>query len=247
MQKGFKKNIRYTQDLQGQELRQSYLDKIAYKSTFLPQKIDYADLDNGVVDFITNDCQITIDGETVPVIFYTIQRWAEFTQSWAFTDEYRNIKIPFIIIIRRPDVQVGTNQAGLWNIPGRLNYTYYQIPTKDGREGFDLYKVPQPTSIDLTYDIKFFCNKLKDTNVLSMLLHHKFKSRQHYININNHPIPLHLETVSDESQTDDVEGRKFYIQNFEILSKAYILDDNDFEVVPTINRTILLTEINTKD
>jgi hypothetical protein len=79
-----------------------------------------------------------------------------------FQINIKNISLPFITIIRKPDIQQGQNQAGLWNIPGNRTYTYTKIPTWDGiREGMDLYKVPQPTSVDLMYEVRLFTNKMK--------------------------------------------------------------------------------------
>jgi hypothetical protein len=54
---------------------------------------------------------------------------------------------------------------------------------------------------------------------------------------------LLLETIGDESNIDDFENRRFYIQMFEIKLEGYLLDEEDFEVVPTINRTISSLEI----
>jgi hypothetical protein len=62
-----------------------------------------------------------------------------FSKTWQFSDKYKNISLPFITIIRKPDIQQGQNQAGLWNIPGNRTYTYTKIPTWDGiREGMDI-------------------------------------------------------------------------------------------------------------
>jgi hypothetical protein len=37
--------------------------------------------------------------------------------------------------------------------------------TWDGaRKGFDVYKVPQPTSVDMTYEVRIFTNRMKDLN-----------------------------------------------------------------------------------
>jgi hypothetical protein len=56
-----------------------------------------------------------------------------------FQINIKNISLPFITIIRKPDIQQGQNQAGLWNIPGNRTYTYTKIPTWDGiREGMDI-------------------------------------------------------------------------------------------------------------
>jgi hypothetical protein len=92
----------------------------------------------------------------VPVIFLTIQRWTEFSKTWQFSINIKNIELPFITVVRK-DIQQGQNQAGLWNIPGNRSYTYMKVPTWDGaRKGFDVYKVPQPTSVDMTYEVRIF-------------------------------------------------------------------------------------------
>jgi hypothetical protein len=54
---------------------------------------------------------------------------------------------------------------------------------------------------------------------------------------------LHLENIGDESNIDDFENRRFYIQMFEMKLLGYILDEEDFEVIPTINRTMVSTVV----
>ena len=242
--KGFRSDINVNIGKIGPERRKEILDGIADKGTYLPRGVDEADMDETFIDFVTNDLGISIDGKKVPVIFLTIQRWSEFTKTWTFTDKYKDIQLPFITIVRKPDIQVGQNQAGLYNIPGNRTYTYMKVPTWDGiREGVDLYKVPQPTSVDLTYEVRIFTNRTRNLNKLNSLIQRKFQSRQAYINVKGHPMPVHLEAISDESNIDDFENRRFYVQLFEMKLLGYILDENDFEVVPTINRTYAFIEI----
>jgi hypothetical protein len=246
MPKGYKTNINIVNGKIGPERRQEILDGIADKGTFLPRGVLEEDMDESVVNFINTDDRISlsIDGKKVPVIFLTIQRWTEFSKTWQSSDKYKNIELPFITVVRKPDIQQGQNQAGLWNIPGNRTYTYYKVPTNDGvRLGVDLYKVPQPTPVDITYEIRLFSNKMKDLNKFNRLFQRAFQSRQCYININGHPMPLHLETISDESNIEDFENRRFYVQLFEMKLLGYILDEDDYEVVPTINRTMLVTEL----
>jgi hypothetical protein len=57
-------------------------------------------------------------------------------------------------------------------------------------------------------------------------------------------MPVTLESVGDESNIDDFENRRFYVQPFEMLLAGYILDENDFEVIPTINRAMVMSEIS---
>ena len=249
MQKGYISNINVNLGKIGPERRKEILDGIANGGTFLPKGVLEEDLDQSVVDFVGSDngFALTVDGNKVPVIFLTIQRWTEFSRTWQFSDKYKNIELPFITIVRKPDIQQGQNQAGLWNIPGNRTYSYYKVPTFDGaRNGVDLYKVPQPTSVDLTYEVRIFTNKMKDLNKFNRIIQIAFQSRQCYINVNGHPMPLILETIGDESNIDDFENRRFYVQMFEIKLLGYILDEEDFEVIPTVNRLLTTYEVDEK-
>ncbi len=242
--KGFKTNINVNLGKIGPARRKEILDGIADKGTFLPRGVNEEDMDISFKDFVVKDLGITVDGVKVPVLFLTIQRWSEFSQTWDFADKFKDIKLPFITIVRRPDIQQGQNQAGLWNIPGNRTYTYYKVPTWDGaRKGIDLYKVPQPTSVDITYEVRLFTNKMRDINKVNGKIQRLFQSRQFYINPNGHPMPIHLENIGDESNIEDFENRRFYVQIFELKLLGYLLDEEDFEVVPTINRTLVVTEV----
>lgn len=242
--KGFRKNIRLHPQKEGVERRQKMLDDINYKGMYLPRGVMYEDMDKSFIEFIKNEINFTVDGERIPVVFLTIQRWAEFARTWEFTDEFKDLSVPFITIVRKPDVQEGTNQQGLWNIPGRPTFTYIRVPTNySGRKGVDVYKIPQPVSVDITYEVRIFCNKMRNLNDFNTKMQQIFRARQHYINPNEHPMPLHLEAIGDESNIDDFENRKFYVQMFEVLLKGYIMDENEFEVIPAIDRMMIFAEV----
>jgi hypothetical protein len=245
--KGYRTNLKIVDTKIGPDRRQEILDDISYKGTFLPKSVSIEDMDKEFIDFVGKDTGfgITIDGKKLPVIFLTIQRWSEFTRTWQFTDEFKNIELPFITIVRKPDIQQGQNQAGLWNIPGKRTYTYMKVPTYDGiRDGIDLYKIPQPTPVDITYEVRLFSNRMKDLNKFNNILQRAFQSRQCYINVNGHPMPLLLENIGDESNIDDFEKRRFYIQSFEIKLMGYIMDEEDYEIIPTINRVLTTMEVD---
>lgn len=246
--KGYKKNVKFINQNIGQEKRQDYLDEIDYKGTFLPKSIFYEDIDESFIQFVDEILEIEIEGKKVPVMFLTITKFTEFSKTWDFADKFKNVKLPFIIILRKPDIQVGTNQNGNWNIPGKKLYTYLKVPNGDGgRKGVDIYKIPQPTSVDITYEVRLFCNRMKDLNLFNRTTQLTFQSRQYYIKVNEHPMPIHLESIGDESQKDDFDRRRFYVQKFEMKVLGYILDEDDFEFVPTINRAIIFTEIIDKE
>jgi len=242
--KGFIKKINFLNQKIGFEKRQEILDDIADKGTFLPRGVMYEDIDQSFVEFVNKDLGIVIDGEKVPVIFLTLQRWSEFSKTWQFSDKYKNIKMPFITVVRQPNPQVGTNQSGLFNIPGRDTYTYMKVPTfEGGRRGVDIYKIPQPVSVDFIYEVRLFCNKMRDLNKLNFKVQQIFQSRQFYVTPNGHPMPIVLENIGDESNIDDFENRRFYVQPYEMKLMGYIQDEEQFEVVPAINRSMTLLEV----
>jgi len=242
--KGFRKNIKIINDKVGVARRQEILDDIDKNGTYLPRGVMYEDMDKSFIEFVEKDLEIVIDGEKVPVIFLTLQRWSEFSKTWQHADKYKDIKMPFITIVRQPNPQVGKNQAGLFNIPGRRTYTYMKVPTFDGgRRGVDLYKIPQPTSVDITYEVRLFCNRMRDLNRINVKIQHTFNAIQYYIKVNGHPMPLLLENIGDESNIDDFENRRFYVQPFEIRLQGYVLDEDKFEVIPAINRALVMSEI----
>jgi hypothetical protein len=245
MPKGFVKKLNFIQQKIGVERRQEMLDDITDSGAYLPKGVGYEDIDETFVEFVNKDLSVVVDGEKVPVIFLTIQRWSEFSRTWQFSDKYKNIKMPFITVVRQPNPQVGTNQAGLYNIPGRNTYTFIKVPTfKNGRRGVDLYKIPQPVAVDFLYEVRIFCNRMRDLNKLNFKVQQIFQSRQFYISPNDHPMPVTLESIGDESNIDDFENRRFYVQPYEMKVAAYIQDEESFEVVPLPNRSIVTMEVD---
>lgn len=243
-----KKNIKKINIIKkdvGFDKRQSYLDNISKNNGYLPKGINHEDMDSSFVDFIKDDLDVTIKGEKVPAILLTIQRWSEFSRTWQFSDKYKNIKIPFITIVRKPDPQKGTNQSGYFNIPGKPTYTYMKVPTWDGnRKGMDIYKIPQPVPVDLNFEVRVFCNRMRDLNKFNKEIIKLFSSEQYYIKVNEHPIPIILENIGDESVIDDFENKRYYVQLYEMKLMGYLLDEDDFEKVPAINRVIKMNEID---
>jgi len=246
--KNFRTNININPSKIGVAEREELLAAIQDKSTYLPKGVGIEDMDESFIKFVESNLEISLDGKKVPVLFLTIQRWTEYTKTWEFTDNYKDIKLPFITIVRKPDIQVGENQAGLWNIPGRRTYTYIKVPTFDGvRKGVDLYKVPQPTSVNIVYEVRLFTERMNDVNVYHAKVQSTFQSRQAYIGVKGHPMPVTLGNISDESNIDDFENRRFYIQLFEMTLLGYLLNEDEFEVIPTINRVLNIVEVKNKE
>lgn len=243
--KNYRKNLNIRRQPEGFEQRQDMLDNISRGQPYLPRGITYEDMDREFMDFVKNKLEIVVEGEKVPVYSVSIQRWYEFYNTWQNSDEFGNLKLPFILITRKLDVQKGTNQATNYNIPGFLTWSYIKVPITDGiREGHDIYKIPQPVPVDIEYEVRFFTTKIRNLNSLNSKIQRSFSSRQSYIYVNEHPMPLILETIGDESQVDNIDQRKFYVQPFTIKLMGYTLNEEDFQVVPAVSRVVLLTEVD---
>jgi hypothetical protein len=213
---------------------------------FLPRSVDFEDLDLGFVDFVKNDLGIVVDGEKIPVHFLTLQRWNEFSKLWPNTDKYKNLTIPFVSVVRRPNPETGTNPAD-FKIPVRKNFPYMQIPIWDGnRKGADIYGIPNPVGVDLIYTVRFFSYKMRELNKLHQKVMQTFASAQAYVNIKGHYFPILLESIGDESQIDDLEGKRFYVQTYELKLQGYLVDSEEFDVKPAISRAFITTELERK-
>ena len=239
-----KNNISVYQGRELVERRQELLDRITKGDSYLPDSVLHDDLDLGMLDFVKNNFNITSDGEEVPVIpkILTIQRWGEFTNTWNFSDLDGNPKLPFIAVIRRPDVQPGSNPSLQRTVPNRQQFHYATVPTWNGTQmGADIYRIPQPVAIDITYEISIICTKFRDLNKFNQVVLQKFSSRQAYTTVKGHYVPIVLESIEDNTPVD-LDSRRFYIQNYKFTLLGFIIDDEEFEVKPAVSRLFLMNE-----
>ena len=244
--KKIKKDLKLTPEKILLDRREELLEYIQEDGTYLPKSVLHADLDRGMLDFVRDDLEMVADGKTVnPIdIITTTQNWSQFTETWNFQDLDKNIKPPFIATVRQPDVKYGSNPSLQYTIPNRKQFYYAKVPTWDGqRKGMDIYKIPQPVPVDITYNVKIFCTKMRHLNEFNKLVLQKFSSRQSYTTVKGHYIPIILNNVSDESVLD-IEKRKYYIQNYEFLMMGFLVDEKEFEVLPAITRSLSIFEVD---
>lgn len=242
------KNIKLTPTKILQQRREELLEQIQEDGTYLPKGIYHADLDRGMLEFVKNDLGISVDGKkvnTVDVII-TTQNWAQFTQTWNFQDLDKNISVPFIATVRKPETPYGTNVKGLFNIPGRPTFQYALVPTFDGaRNGYDVYKIPQPIPVDITYEIKIFTNRMRELNAFNKKVLEVFSSRQAYSLINGRYIPILMEGISDNSVTE-LQKRRYYIQTYTFKMLGILLDEEQFERSPAVSRVLTMLDVGIK-
>jgi len=246
--KKIKNYLPLTPEKVGRERRQEMLDDITDQGTYLPKGVLHADLDKGMLDFVKETLKLVVDEKTVPTInkIITNQNWSQFVESWNFQDLDNNVSLPFIATVRLPEVKYGTFQGGAANIPNRRQFFYYTVPTWDGqRKDATVYKIPQPVPVDITFNVKLFCNRMRELNDFNKIVMQTFTSKQAYTQIKGHYIPIIMESVGDES-AKDLEKRKYYIANYTFIMKGLLIDEEEFQISPAISRQVTMFEVDTK-
>jgi hypothetical protein len=246
--KKIKKTLPLVPPKEGYARREQLLEYINEDGTYLPKSVLHADLDRGMLDFVKNELELVVDGKKVPTvdIVITTQNWAQFQETWNFQDLNGNPVPPFVTTVRMPEVKYGTNPSLQYTIPNRKEFFYARVPTWDGqRKGMDIYKIPQPVPVDITYNVKILCNRMRELNQFNKIILQKFSSLQAYTFIKGHYVPIVLNDISDESVLD-IEKRKFYIQNYQFTMLGFLIDEEEFEVVPAISRALTMVEVANK-
>jgi len=249
---GFPKQIKKTLPLVPKKIlserREQLLEYINKDGTYLPKSVLHADLDRGMLDFVKEDLQVVSAGKIVPMldILITTQNWSQYVETAQFTDMDNNPEPPFITVVRIPEVKYGTNPSLQYTIPNRKQFYYASVPTWNGNEqGMDIYTIPQPVPVDINYSVKIVCNRMRELNQLNKIVMQKFSSRQAYTFIKGQYVPIIMNNVSDESQMT-TESRKYYIQNYDFTMLGYLIDEEEFQVKPAIQRVTQLFEVDTR-
>lgn len=229
------------------ERREQLLEYIKDDGTYLPKSVLHADLDKGMLNFVKDELKVVTDGKIVPLldIIITSQNWAQYTETALFVDLDNNPSPPFITVVRTPEVKYGTNPSLQYTIPNRKQFYYASVPTWNGNEqGMDIYTIPQPVPVDINYQVKIICNRMRELNQLNKIVMQTFASRQAYTFIKGQYVPIVMNNVSDESQMT-LESRKYYVQSYDFTMLGYLIDEDEFEVKPAIQRVTQLVEIDT--
>lgn len=197
------------------------------QKTYFPRSISLEDIDKAVFSwFTTNDLEI--DGTKIPVHMLTTEKWEEFYQRWKNMDGDKNVKYPYITIRRGMNPSLGQNPIK-GRIPG-MTYTTYRVPmyTPAG-PSYKIYKVPAPIKVDLDYEIRILTHYVEDINTINEILLRHFASLQAYLNIDKHYMPMTIESVSDESNKDDIQEERIIHTLYSIKVKGYLIDEKEFE------------------
>lgn len=217
------------------------LDKDFENHAFLPQELTLQDLDRGISDFIKK-LNLTVMDETgnsraVPVVFNTQELWAERRMNWkSMRSEYgEELTRPFMVLTRT-GVKQGTSPLKR-TIPVKKQFKWIKVPTFDGTlKGYVLYKVPQPTYVDVMYELVFVSTYVSDVNdYYSTLIRDAYSDLQGYMNINGYYISSKMEDPS-ETREEEMASERVYEITIPIIVHGKLVDPTKFEKVNTISK-----------
>lgn len=228
----------------GYERIKQLLHQTDTNTIHLPRTIDFFDLDLAVRNlFRDNDLKLVVDGKDVPVIYLENDRWGEFAKTWVLMDGDRNVPTPYITI-RRVGKLPGTRIGAKYNVPQNKRFIYKQIPIMDdGELVYLLYKMPQPTNVDLTYEVSLFTKLRIHLNEMDKLLFTSYSSRQLYVDVNGLKFPTTLEDTNEVSTMQNIEDDKLIIGEYTIKLLGSIQYEDTFEIVKASRKPIFTPNI----
>jgi len=209
---------------------QNLLYRTDKNTIHLPRSIDFFDLDLAIKNlFESGQLSLNIDGNKVPTFYMENERWGEFSKTWKMTDKDKNVPTPYITI-RRVEKSPGTRMEKSNVVQNRL-FTYKEIPIMDDGQLIKLLmKMPQPTNVDLIYEVNLFTKYRVDVNEMDKLILKKYASRQLYININGSYMATLLEDIDEANTIQNIDDDKYIVGKYKIKLLGFIQDEKDFKI-----------------
>ena len=239
------KKVKYTIDTNppkpGTEYMKYGFDRIAQlmadtdvKTKYLPRTILIEDLDQSLFDYVNEgSMKAVIDNNIVPTFYLDNDRWGEFSKTWKFVDNDKNVPTPYITV-RRIDKQPGTRLGTKYRIPQPRKFRYANVPIMDAGEIIYLqFKMPEPVNIDLTYEVTLFTKYRVDVNEYDKEVLKNFASRQGYLFIKGEPMPLLFEGFAEANPIENIDGDRFFVSKYALKVQGFIQDEKEFEIVKT--------------
>lgn len=222
----------------GTERRRNMSKLILENQTFFPKPVTYEDIDKAFFKWVDEKLDIAYNGKRLPTYkLFSNQKLSEYSQTWSNLDDTGNIIMNFKTITRENNPQHGESQGGNYNVPGNRDYPMFYVPVlqENGEEAYDVYSMKQPLSVNFMYTVSVICNKYEILNKFNETMHYEFNALECYISPNDHPMPMVIENINDESEYS-IDDRKYYSQSYQIKLMGYIIRKEDFKVTKIPSR-----------
>ena len=207
------------------------------KTKFLPRSVSFEDIDGALFEYVNSgNMQVTIDGRIVPSFYLDNDRWGEFSKTWKFMDNDKNVPTPYITV-RRIDKQKGTRLGTKYRVPQPRTFRYLNVPILDNNEIIYLqFKMPEPTNVNLVYEVALFTKYRVDVNQYDEQVLRNFASAQDYLFINGNPMPVEFEGFAEANPIENIDGDRFFVSKYALKVLGFIQNEDEFEIVKTTRR-----------
>lgn len=212
--------------------RLSHQEEILDNKPIVPNPVEYEDIDNAFFEFFKNTLGIVDDnGEKVPIFtLYSNQRFSEYSQTWQHSDKDGNLLMNFLTVNRENNPNFGSIHGGNYNIPDRwFTIRIREIKDENGIECYEVTSMRQPVQVDMIYRLGFITSKYERLNKFNTDINELFASRQCYLCVNGHYMPMVVDSVSDETSYS-VDERKFFTQTVIMKLIGYVIPEGSIKV-----------------
>ena len=246
----FPKKIKLTLDVNPPKIGTEYLkygmDRIEElmrltdtKTKYLPKTILFENLHQALFDYVNQDgMKLMLENKIVPTFYLDNDRWGEFSKTWKFMDNDKNVPTPYITV-RRIDKQPGTRLGTKYRIPQPRKFRYMDIPILDeGQIVYLRFRMPEPTNVDMIYEVALFTKYRVDVNQYDEQVLKNFASRQEYLNIKGNPLPLLFEGFAEANPIENIDGDRFFVSKYALKILGFIQDEKEFEIIKTTRKPI---------
>ncbi len=215
------------------------------KTKYLPRTILLEDMDLMLFEYIKNGgMKLVIDNQIVPTIYMDNDRYGEFKKTWTMSDSDKNVPTPYITV-RRTAKEIGTRIGQKHRIPQPKTFRYLDVPILDNGQVIYLrLKMPEPTNVDLTYEVALFTKFRVDVNQYDEQVLRNFASRQDYLFIKGNPIPVLFEGFSEANPIENIDGDRFFVSKYTLKILGFIQDEKEFEIMKTVRKTRITTTLS---
>jgi len=222
----------------GMDKIESLMDKTDVNTKYLPRTILLEDIDGALFDFVSDEgMKLVLDNKIVPAFYMDNDRWGEFSKTWKFMDDDKNVPTPYITV-RRIDKQKGTRLGTKHRIPQPRKFRYMNVPILDeGQVIFIQFRMPEPVNVDMIYEVALFTKYRVDVNSYDEQVLKSFASHQGYIWINGSPMPLLFEGFAEANPIENIDGDRFFVSKYALKILGFIQDEKEFEIVKTIRKS----------
>lgn len=210
------------------------------KTKYLPRTILLEDLDQALFNYVNDDgMKLVIDDASVPVFYLENDRWGEFSKTWKFMDDDKNVPTPYITV-RRLDKQIGTRLGLKYRVPQPRKFRYLEVPILDNGEIIYLvFKMPEPTNVDMIYEVALFTKYRVDVNQYDEQVLKNFASSQEYLFVKGNPLPLKFEGFAESNSIENIDGDRFFVSKYALKILGFIQDEKEFEITKTYRKHIV--------